>query len=209
MTEGEIRAFVGLLQALGLVHTVALHGDGPAEPMRESLASIFVLDPRSPEEVFPGPLNFGCRKALELLEQPRLHPVELRMLTAVLRVERAFRRHPTMPAQVRERLRELAALAQDCGPDDPRVIEALALLYQRTISRLPVRVLVSGDRRELARPSCVATIRALLFAALRAAVLWRQLGGSRWRLFWNLGRLRRWCRTTLAANASQPIPPNP
>ncbi|GIX33790.1 MAG: hypothetical protein KatS3mg125_1746 [Lysobacterales bacterium] len=208
MTADEIRAFVGMLQAIGLVQRVANHGDGPAEAMRESLASIFVLDPRTPEEVFPGPLAFGCRTALELLERPARHRPELAMSAAVLQVERLFRRHPKLVERVGQQLRELAPLARECGPDDPRIIEALALLYQRTISTLPVRVVVKGDPRQLSRPSCIATIRALLFAALRAAVLWRQLGGRRWRLLWHLGRLRRWCRTQLA-RAAEEVPPLP
>lgn len=201
MSVDEIRAFVGLLQAVGLVHSVAHHGDGPAEAMRESLASIFVLEPRSPEEVFSGPLTFGCRLALELIERPAAHRSELSMSSAVLQVERMFSRHPALADQVGQGLRQLAPLAAERGPDDPQIIEALAFLYQRTVSTLPVRVVVSGDPRQLARPTCIAAIRALLFAALRAAVLWRQLGGRRLRLLWRIGRLRQWCRDRLAEEA--------
>ncbi len=201
MNTEEILAFVGLLQAVGLVHTVARHGDGPADAMRESLASVFVLDPRTPEEVSPGPLSFGCRKAMELIERPGAHRAELGMTIAVLRVERAFQGRADLAARVGQALRELAPLARECGPDDPRIVEALALLYQRSLSTLPVRVVVSGDPRQLARASCVASIRALLFAAVRAAVLWRQLGGRRWRLLFQLGELRRWCRARLAGSS--------
>lgn len=198
MITEELLAFVGLLQAVGLVRTVAEHGDGPAEAMRESLASIFVLDPQTAEEVFPGPLHFGCRKAMELIERPGAHRAELGMTIAVLRVERAFQRRADLVARVGRALRELAPLARECGADDPRIVDALALLYQRTLSTLPVRVVVSGDPHQLARASCVAAIRALVFAAIRAAVLWRQLGGRRWRLLFQLGELRRWCRARLA-----------
>jgi high frequency lysogenization protein len=39
---------------------------------------------------------------------------------------------------------------------------------------------VQGNPHYLQQPQVVAEIRALLLAALRSAVLWRQLGGSYW-----------------------------
>jgi high frequency lysogenization protein len=41
---------------------------------------------------------------------------------------------------------------------------------------------VQGNPVQLAQPAVVAQIRAVLLAAMRSAVLWRQLGGSYWDL---------------------------
>jgi high frequency lysogenization protein len=41
-------------------------------------------------------------------------------------------------------------------------------------------VMVQGNPHYLGQPGVVAEIRAILLAAVRAAVLWRQLGGSYW-----------------------------
>jgi len=43
-------------------------------------------------------------------------------------------------------------------------------------------VLVKGNSQTLAQPDTAALVRALLLAGTRSAVLWRQCGGSRWRL---------------------------
>ena len=40
--------------------------------------------------------------------------------------------------------------------------------------------MVQGNPHYLAQPGVVAEIRAILLAAVRSAVLWRQLGGSYW-----------------------------
>ncbi|MNT00829.1 High frequency lysogenization protein HflD [compost metagenome] len=40
--------------------------------------------------------------------------------------------------------------------------------------------MVQGNPHYLGQAGVVAEIRALLLAAVRAAVLWRQLGGSYW-----------------------------
>jgi high frequency lysogenization protein len=61
----------------------------------------------------------------------------------------------------------------------PTVISRLGELYAEQVSPLGARVLVQGNPVYLGQPPVVAEVRALLLAGLRAAVLWRQLGGSR------------------------------
>ena len=46
------------------------------------------------------------------------------------------------------------------------------------IAFMPARVLVQGNPVYLGRPDVVGEVRATLLAAVRAAVLWRQLGGG-------------------------------
>jgi high frequency lysogenization protein len=46
--------------------------------------------------------------------------------------------------------------------------------------------MVQGDPRHLHAPDNQNRIRALLLAGIRAAWLWRQVGGSRWKIL--LGR---------------------
>ena len=66
------------------------------------------------------------------------------------------------------------------GSTHANVISELAKLYADTLSNLRPRVMVQGNPHYLGQAGVVAEIRALLMAALRAAVLWRQLGGSLW-----------------------------
>jgi high frequency lysogenization protein len=52
-------------------------------------------------------------------------------------------------------------------------------LYTATLSNLRPRVMVQGNALYLTQPRIVGRIRTLLLGALRAAVLWRQSGGTR------------------------------
>ena len=58
------------------------------------------------------------------------------------------------------------------------VLSRLGELYAERLSTLGPRVLVQGNPVYLGRPDVVGEVRATLLAAVRAAVLWRQLGGG-------------------------------
>ena len=60
------------------------------------------------------------------------------------------------------------------------VFANIASLYQQTISTLRQRIQVKGNPIYLQQPGVAERIRCLLFAAVRSAFLWRQLGGKRY-----------------------------
>ena len=74
----------------------------------------------------------------------------------------------------------LSAPAERLGSTHPDVIAGLGSLYADTVSTLRPRVMVQGNPHYLGQAGVVAEVRALLLAALRSAVLWRQNGGSLW-----------------------------
>ena len=67
----------------------------------------------------------------------------------------------------------------------PRLVEKLAELYTQTISTLTPRIMVNGEHGHLSNPAIAAKVRAALFAGIRSAFLWHQLGGSRWQLLFS------------------------
>jgi high frequency lysogenization protein len=56
-------------------------------------------------------------------------------------------------------------------------------LYAEKVSPLGPKIMVQGNPVYLAQAQVVSEVRAALLAAVRAAVLWRQLGGSYWDFF--------------------------
>ncbi|HRQ63383.1 MAG TPA: high frequency lysogenization protein HflD [Xanthomonadaceae bacterium] len=190
MTRDQVIALAGLMQALRLVRRMAEHGDAPQAPMRTSLESVFRIDADSTEAVFGGvaSLRYGLDALRDLLHSPGSDAQMLRLAVNLLQVERKFLRRRDLGMALREGLRSIEPSANQHGADHPLVIDALGGLYAQTLSTLPVRISVRGNPQHLARPECVATVRALLLAAVRAAVLWRQLGGRPWKLVWQRGR---------------------
>jgi high frequency lysogenization protein len=45
--------------------------------------------------------------------------------------------------------------------------------------------MVNGEHGHLSNPLIAAKVRAALFAGIRSAFLWHQLGGSRWQLLFS------------------------
>ena len=73
----------------------------------------------------------------------------------------------------------------------PNMIARLAEIYSNSISQLGPRIMIKGDQSHLANPDNAAKIRALLLAGVRAALLWRQAGGSRWNLIFARGAMQK------------------
>ena len=107
---------------------------------------------------------------------------QTRMAMNVLHLERRFVASANAVDNVRRRLEEVQRDRQPWEPTHPAVLSRLGELYADLISPLGPRVMVAGNPVYLAQPGVVAEVRASLLAALRSAVLWRQLGGSYWDL---------------------------
>ena len=96
---------------------------------------------------------------------------------------------------IREKARYFTPEAQN-PMDNPAsfthssVIANLESLYQDSISTFSFRIQVGGDPRHLQNAENAAKIRALLLSGIRAAMLWRQVGGKRWHLLFFRSRLR-------------------
>jgi Uncharacterized protein involved in purine metabolism len=58
--------------------------------------------------------------------------------------------------------------------------------------------MVQGNPHYLGRNDVVAEIRALLLAAVRSALLWRQMGGSQWDFLFKRGDMKRAVTALLA-----------
>lgn len=180
-SDERILALAGLVQSLQQVRRIADTGQADAAILATALDSVFRIDAESPADVYGG--EHAVRPGLLLLRdyfrseaRDELLP---RLALAMLQLERRFRRH-SMAQQVHDGITALAPAAARLGSTHPDSLAALGSLYAETISHLRPRVLVQGNPHYLGQATVVSEIRAVLLAALRSAVLWRQLGGSLW-----------------------------
>ena len=65
----------------------------------------------------------------------------------------------------------------------------MANIYVDTISPLGKRIHIIGSVYHLQQQSVQDKIRACLLAGIRSAVLWRQVGGSKWQLLFHRKKL--------------------
>lgn len=191
-------ALAGLLQAAKLVQRIAQDGVLESADLDASLASVFRLDADTPEAVYGSAqlIQPGLQALIEHLEGGVTRDAATsRIVVTVLHVERRLARRPDLLAKIRDGVLDAARQREHFGVGHASVAGKLAELYVATVSTLGPRVLVQGNPLQLSQPPVVAQIRAVLLAAIRSGVLWRQLGGSYWDLL-----LRR--RALLAAARS-------
>lgn len=180
--DERVLALAGLLQALAQVRRIAETGQPDSAQVQSSLDTVFRIDAATTEAVYGDASNLraGLRQLRDYLSKGNKDEALGRLTLAVLQLERRFVRNDAMTTTVQTRLQQLSGTVQTQGSAAPEVISDLAKLYSDTVSQLRPRVMVQGNPHYLGQASIVAEIRSLLMAALRSAVLWRQLGGSLW-----------------------------
>lgn len=180
--DDRVLALAGLVQALAQVRRIADTGQSESRQVQAALDSVFRIDAADAEAVYGSADNVrpGLRRLREYLAEGNKDEALGKLALAVLQLERRFIRSSGITSKVQAGLRQLAGEAQVQGSAHPDVISELARLYADTVSTLRPRVMVQGNPHYLGQASVVSEIRALLLAALRSAVLWRQLGGSLW-----------------------------
>lgn len=184
MKEARVIALAALFQSAGLVRSLATEGDCDPAALETCMASVFRLESESAAAVYGGIGNLrdGLRTLIEQIDGGRRDPALLRLVFSILRLERSLVRHPAALALLEDGLRGMQRQLLHFGPTHPNLLARAADLYAENLSALHPRVMVVGNPLYLHQPAHVQRIRALLLAAVRAAVLWRQLGGRRWHL---------------------------
>lgn len=179
-------ALAGVFQATELVRQAAHHGTWSGFAATASLDSLFRLESDSVEAVYGDleRLRLGVESLIGVLGGEDSNPECLQYAVGLLQLQKSFLRNMPMMETVGGELERIQRETADL--DDPdreeRRAEQVAELYTRTISTLTPRIVVNGRPQHLQTPRTVAWIRTLLFAGLRSAVLWKQLGGGRFSL---------------------------
>jgi high frequency lysogenization protein len=178
--EDRVLALAGLLQSIRLVQEMANNGQAETRALAPCIDSLFRFDADSTAEVYGGArkLEPGLRRVIAQLDGSDRDTAQTRMAMNVLHLERRFVAAAVASSKVQQRLQELQRERQPWEPTHPEVLSRLGEIYAELVSPLGPRVMVAGNPVYLSQPQVVSEIRAALLAALRSAVLWRQLGGS-------------------------------
>lgn len=195
-------ALGGVFQAAALVHQTAWAGTPDADAASASVDTLFAFDAADAEAVFgnAGRITLGLRALAAHLggAAPQGEMPVMRYALGLLTLERRVDARGGVWTQLHDGLKAAERQREAFGPMHDNTIAALAGLYAELISPAGPRILVEGETTHLRDSRKAALIRALLLAGIRAAVLWRQLGASRWSLLFSRKRLiddaERWLR---------------
>lgn len=191
--KNQTLALAGLIQSCALVYQLTTRDRHDKLALHESAFSLLRLDANSIEEVYGSQsgVDLGLRTIPKLLAY-QLGPstryvyqysAGLYQLSA--RLAGLTKTGDVIQSGLEEIRAEFMAYYDRDTPDpelDDRLYESLAGLYTNTISYLTPRIIVRGDAHRLQNVQVVRRVRAALFAGIRSAWLWHQLGGRKWQV---------------------------
>lgn len=177
-------ALAGVLQAVGQVEQIATTGYVKTDEFETAIRSLFVTQPNSTIEPFTevAKLLSGLESLEEMLSDYRQSSGKdaFRYALGVIHLQKKLTKNPKLLSTISERLEHAEHQTTHFGFVHDNVISNIASIYTDTISTFQYRIQVKGNFNYLQQERVANQVRALLLAAIRAAMLWRQLGGSRW-----------------------------
>lgn len=216
MNRGAIHnqalALAGAMHSCWLVRQLAREGHVDSGGLDCALGPVFVLDPPSVPAIYG---SSGCWDAMLSVLRTQLdsgsgvRDIEVTRYTATLmHLERKLVRRRDLMDKLREDIEKARSQLDYFGLTHDSTVGRLAGIYSETVSTLRPQIMVQGNAAHLNDSRSANRIRALLLAAMRSIVLWRQCGGTRLRLIFQRNRLIR-AASELAADRDRPAASEP
>lgn len=185
----QVMALAAIAQAISQVQTIARGEITSPRDIAICLQSIAEQNPTDAIEIYGGQLR-NLQNGYKILQQQLtgngVKDVEItRYGMAVLMLEKALSANSDVKQAIGRRIDRLQQQLQHFQITDDTLIASIADIYVEHISPLGNRIQVAGSPDQLKQTIVQQKIRALLLAAVRAAVLWRQAGGRRYHFLLN------------------------
>lgn len=186
-------ALAGIYQAAQMVRDIAWNGQCNSAARDASLASLLVLESNRIEDIFGGlgGISTGLKTLSRQLQFGTMDKRQVdvtRYVINLITLEREFSRHPGLSGQIAETLGSIKDQSGMEQISSTATVATLSQLYKSTLSEIQPRIMVQGTHAILSEADNANLIRALLLAGIRSAVLWQQVGGTRWSLLWHRKR---------------------
>lgn len=176
-------ALAGVCQSASLVQSIARRGDVSNDAVEASISSILVTSPDNTQQVFGSlqNLHIGFTTLVSQLDSNnKLKDAELtRYIASILSLERKLNKNPKALNELADRISHVQRQLGHVDFENTQIMSNLASIYSDIVSPLAPKIQVAGNPQHLSIESNQKRVRALLLAGVRAAVLWRQLGGKR------------------------------
>lgn len=199
-TKNRTIALAALFLCVEGVNQIAHSGKVDKDLYHTCINSILTEDNDTAENLY-GSLNnlkVGLRSMMYQLGSGQLTPdgkpkdmESTRYTLGLLHLENKLNKNSDVFKLLIEGIEKTQEKLKHFDVDHENITASLADVYSKTISELGPKIIIKGDQTYLSNPNNAAKIRALLLAGIRASLLWRQAGGSRWKLLWERGKLQK------------------
>lgn len=187
-SDDQVLALAGVFQAAALAEQLAHRGYADEVPFESSVKSIFITDAINTASVYGGEagVEMGLRTMRERLSSAgKSSDFELaRYVLSLTQLGVKLNRLPDMAKTIASEIDVLKPTVETHNGEGMgnEVYAELARIYKDTISYMKPKIIVQGEHGHLSNPIVVDKVRTILFAGVRSAFLWNQLGGRRWYL---------------------------
>ncbi len=176
--------FAVICQIVHLVQNLSRHGDIDEENLAMLLRSITITSPKNTLDVYGGELK-NIETGLQLLithlghKSTNKDPEFTRYIVSLLNLERQLSKKPKQLAKLADRIEQTQRQLSHYDIVSNTLLSSFASIYSDLISPIGARIQIAGEPAILKQTINQDKIRSLLLAGIRAAVLWRQVGGKR------------------------------
>lgn len=187
--KDQTLTFAAICIAAHNVQQVSHHNRVDEDTFTMLLNSLIATSPESTLAVYGGDIA-NLKVGLELVinhlgdtssstKTKEKDPEFTRYIINLINLERRLTKQPKQLALLGERLDASKRQLAHYDINSDTLIASFASIYSDIISPLGARIQVTGEPNILKQTSNQHKIRALLLSGIRAAVLWRQVGGKR------------------------------
>ncbi|CAN8140051.1 high frequency lysogenization protein HflD [Thiomicrorhabdus sp. 6S2-11] len=190
--QDKTLALTGIYQAAQLVYQLASSGEADEKALKASIDSLFINNPTNTLNVFGDDvdnLQTGVETLLAQMNgnvsvQERNIEVTRYALSLMI-LAKKLRQGGDGLQKISNVLETAESQREHFGDMHENVIATIARAYSENVSIMTPRIMVNGHHQHLNNQRIANKIRALLLAGIRSALLWYQVGGSRWGLIWS------------------------
>jgi len=184
--KDQTLTFAAICLAANQVQKVSHQGSMNEEDLALLLNSLIQMSPENTLAVYGGDLA-NLKQGLALLVEQlgdtqtkaEKDPELTRYVLSLINLERRLAKQPKQLALLAERLEASNRQLEHYSITSETLVASFASIYSDLISPLGARIQVTGEPSILKQNINQHKIRSLLLAGIRAAVLWRQVGGKR------------------------------
>lgn len=190
-------ALAGVVQSAILVPQLANTGMCNSTLYERSIKSVFITAPKTTLDVYDGINNIkiGLQTLIELLSSGQQEQMEtMRYIFSSLNITNKLLKNNDSLGEIEQRLKHITSLYPDLNDE---IIEnniedlsySLAGIYSDIISPLTTKIQIKGKAKFLQNVFVQSKARTALLGCIRSAILWYQVGGSRFQFLFHRKRI--------------------
>ena len=185
-TRQQALALAAVFQSCELVYQLGYSGTSDAQKMEFSMSTLLNQNPDSLRDLYGSVdnLHSGITIMQDFLSDNKnagdgKNREVIIYVMSTIHLAGKLTKNREMLTKIEDGIENAHQQAQHFSATHENVCTNVAALYQETISTMRLRIQVLGSGVYLQQAAVASRMRCMLFAAIRNAFLWRQLGGKR------------------------------